>query len=45
MAVIKHDPEEKSPWNNREKKSVIPQIILLTVLCMLLAYFLSKAAN
>lgn len=37
--------DDRNPWNQREKKSELPQYILLAVLCLILAYALSNVVH
>jgi len=32
-------------WNKRQKKSILPAVLGLTLLCLLLAYLFSHTAN
>jgi hypothetical protein len=40
-----YDYDARNPWNRREKKSELPQYVLLAVLCLILAYALSNAVH
>lgn len=40
-----HFDDESNFWNKREKKSELSQYIILAVLCLILAYALSKAVR
>lgn len=37
--------DKRNPWNRREKKSELPQYIVLALLCLILAYALSKSVH
>jgi len=37
--------EDQIYWNKRQKKSRVPAIVGLALLCLLLAYLLSHTAN
>ncbi|HXH71621.1 MAG TPA: hypothetical protein VNI58_02265 [Mariprofundaceae bacterium] len=37
--------DERTYWNKRQKKSVLPALLGLIVLCMILAYLLSHTTG
>jgi len=39
------DSEQQNPWNKRERKSPLLLYLLLTLLCLILAYLLSSTAR